>query len=56
MIMQAKVLLDLENDIRDKDEVTTKGLIRENNKRIYHMYHEGKHVMIRLEKMEQKKN
>ena len=52
--MQAKVLVDWERDMRNKEAVANKGLIRENKKKIDHNFQVGDYVMIKLDKTEQK--
>ena len=54
MVLQAKVLVDCEDFMRNKEAVATKRLIRENNKRIDHIYHIDDYVMIKLDRTEQK--
>ena len=53
--MQAKVLVDWENVMRNKEAVANKGLIRENKKRIDHVYRVGDYVMIKLDRTKQKR-
>ena len=53
IVVQAKVLIDWKKIMKNKDAVTTKGLTRENNKIIDHIYHDRDHVMITLDRMEQ---
>ena len=54
MIMQSKVLVDWEKNMRKKDAVANKGLMRGEN-RINHDYIVGDYVMIKLEITEQKR-
>ena len=54
MVLQAKVLVDCEDFMRNKEAVATKRLIRENNKRIDHIYHIDDYVMIKLDRTEEK--
>ena len=54
MAMQAKILVDWERDMRNKEAVANKGLIRENKKKIDHNFQVGDYVMIKLDKTEQK--
>ena len=50
--MQVEVFIDWENAMTNKDTVVAKGFIRETNKRIDHIYYEGHHVIIRLDRIE----
>ena len=54
MIMQAKLLVDWEKNMRNKETVTNRGLVRENKKGIDYDYHVGDYVMIKWDRMEQK--
>ena len=53
--MRAKVLVDWETVIRNKEAVANRGLIRENKKRIDHDYRIADYVMIQLDQTEQKR-
>ena len=54
MDIQVKVLVDWGKVLRNKEAVADIGLIRENKKRIDHIYHVGDYDMIKLDKTEQK--
>ena len=47
MIMQAKLLVDWEKFMRNKETVANRGLVRENKKGIDYDYHVGDYVMIK---------
>ena len=53
--MQAKLLVDWETITRNNEAVANRGLIRENKNRIDHDYRVGDYVMIKLDRMEQKR-
>ena len=54
MIIQVKILIDWERVVINKEVIVNKGLIRENKKRIDHIYQVGNYIMIKLDRTEQK--
>ena len=54
MVIQAKVLVDWERVMRNKEAVAAKGLIKENKIRIDHIFHVVDYIMIKLDRTEQK--